>query len=148
MASFQVPWNPFDPTDPGPCIQVTVMNTREAIEAGRAIGLEYPEPHAITALLDTGSPFTIVSKTFAKNRKLFLTNARMPIRTMGGDCSCDEYSGSIDFPSSGLPSIAVLRLRAADFNQEPFFSCIIGRDVLRNWNIRFDGRAGYVTIST
>jgi len=144
---LQVSWNPFDPADPGPCIRVIVMNTREAIEAGREIGLEYPEPHSITALLDTGSPFTIVSKTFAKNRKLVLTNAGMPIRTMGGDCSCDEYSGSVSFPGSDLPTIAVLRIRAADFNQEPFFSCIIGRDVLRNWDVCFDGRARRVTIS-
>jgi hypothetical protein len=147
MASFQVYWNPFDQADPGPCVKVIVMNTYETIEAGREIGLEYPAPHAITALLDTGSPFTIISKTFAKNWKLVQTGARSPIRTMGGDCLCDEYSGSMRFPDSNLPGIEILRLRAVDFNREPFYSCLIGRDILKNWDIRFDGRANLVTIT-
>jgi hypothetical protein len=123
------------------------MNAYDYIEAGRAIGLEYPEPHAITALIDTGSPFTIISKTFAKNWKLVQTGARSPIRTMSGDCLCDEYSGSISFPGSNLPPIGTLRIRGADFNREPFYSCLIGRDVLKNWDIRFNGRAKLVTIS-
>ena len=83
-------------------MKVIVANTDETIKAGNALGLEYPTPHAITALLDTGSPFTIVSRTFARNRKLFLTNAAVPIRTIGGDCKCDEHSGSISFPDSNL----------------------------------------------
>jgi hypothetical protein len=147
MARCQVYWNPFDPADPGPCVKVVVMNTYETIEAGREIGLEYPAPHAITALIDTGSPFTIISRTFAKNWKLVQTGARSPIRTMGGDCLCDEYSSSISFPDTNLPRIEVLRLRAVDFNREPFYSCLIGRDILKNWNICFDGRAKLVTIT-
>ena len=75
MAPFEVHWDPFDAADPGPCLKVVVMNAYDYIEAGRAIGLEYPEPHAITALIDTGSPFTIISKTFAKNWKLVQTGA-------------------------------------------------------------------------
>jgi hypothetical protein len=147
MAPFEVHWDPFDPADPGPCLKVIVMNAFDYIKAGRDIGLEYPEPHAITALIDTGSPFTIISKTFAKNWKLVQTGARSPIRTMGGDCLCDEYSGSMSFPDSNLPPIGTLRLRGTDFNREPFYSCIIGRDVLKNWDIRFDGHRKRITIS-
>jgi hypothetical protein len=123
------------------------MNTRATIEAGREIGLEYPAPHAITALIDTGSPFTIISRIFAKNWKLVQTGAQSPIRTMGGDCLCDEYSGSISFPHSQLPGIEILRILAVDFNREPFYSCIIGRDIIKYWDIRFDGRAKQVTIT-
>jgi Retroviral aspartyl protease len=144
---FQVYWNPFDQADPGPCVKVIVMNTCETIEAGREIGFEYPAPKAITALIDTGSPFTIISRTFANNWKLVQTGARSPIRTMGGDCLCDEYSGSISFPDSNLPEIGIVRLRAVDFNREPFYSCLIGRDILKNWDIRFDGRSKRVTIA-
>jgi hypothetical protein len=147
MAMHQVYWNPFDPADPGPCVKVIVMNTNETIEAGRKIGLEYPAPHAITALIDTGSPFTIISRIFAKNWKIVQTGAQSPIRTMGGDCLCDEYSGSISFPDSNIPGVEILRLRAVDFNREPFYSCLIGRDILKNRDIRFDGRARLVTIT-
>jgi len=146
MAPFEVFWNPFDQADPGPCMKVVVTNTAETIEAGRLLGLEYPAPQAITALLDTGSPFTIVSRTFAKNWKLFQTNAGVPIRTMGGDCLCDEYCADISFPDSGLACVQSLRVRGADFNREPFYSCIIGRDILKNWDVRFYGKAKSVTI--
>lgn len=148
MATFDLFWNPFDSADPGPCLKIIVMNTYATIEAGRAIGLEYPGPQAITALLDTGSPFTIISRTFAKNWKLFQTNAGIPIRTIGGDCLCDEYCASISFPGSDLPLIETLRIRAADFHREPFYACIIGRDILRNWDIKFDGRAKCVRIES
>jgi len=147
MTPYRVFWNPFDQSDPGPCLKVVVMNTHDTIEAGRAIGLEYPRAHPITALLDTGSPFTIVSRTIAKNWKLFQTNAGIPIRTLAGDCLCEEYCASISFPDSALPDVEALRIRAADFNREPFYSCIIGRDILRNWDIRFDGRAKCVEIN-
>ncbi len=66
---------------------------------------------------------------------------------MGGDCLCDEYSGSVSFPDSQLPRAETVRLLAADFNREPFYSCVIGRDILRNWDIRFDGRNRVVMIT-
>lgn len=140
-------WNPFDPDDPGPCIKVIIMPTEEEIRLGGEIGLEYPEPLPITALLDTGSPFTIVNRVFARNRKLKLTNKNVPIRTIGGLCYCDEHSCSIYFPDSDLPKILVARILAADFEREPNYSCLIGRDVLRNWNAHFSGPSRCVTIT-
>ncbi len=148
MAPLELFWNPFDQSDPGPCIKVIVTNSSETIDAGREIGLEYPEPHAITALVDTGSPFTIISRTFAKNWKLFQTNVAVPIRTLAGDCFCEEYRGAISFPDSCLPTIQAMKIRATDFNREPFYSCIIGRDIIRYWNIQFDGRRKNVRISS
>jgi len=118
------------------------------MEAGRAIGLEYPEPLPVRALLDTGSPFTIVNRVFAKNRRLRRTESDVPLRTLGGACLGDEHCCSMSFPDSDLPKIEVMGIVAADFNREPFYSCLIGRDVLRHWNIQFDGRSGCVKIST
>jgi hypothetical protein len=75
MARVDLSWDPFDPTDPGPCIDVVVMNSRDVIEAGRAIGLEYPAPVRMRALLDTGASITVITKTFANYCKLFQTSA-------------------------------------------------------------------------
>jgi hypothetical protein len=146
MAFVELKWDPSDPFDPGPCIRVVVMNTDDAIREGRAIGLEFPPPLAQTALLDTGSPFTFVSKTFAKNWRLFQTSAGTVIRTIGGKHRCDEYSGAISFPDTNLPRIESVRILSAEFNREPYYSCLIGRDIIMKWNIRFDGRAKLVTI--
>jgi len=54
MACFELKWDPYSQDDPGPCIDVTVMNSQAEIEAGRALGLEYPEPRKMRALLVGG----------------------------------------------------------------------------------------------
>ena len=146
MATFKFPWNPFDPGDPGPCIKFSVTRYVDETEYGTSIGLEYPEPPIPTALIDTGSPFTIISKVLAKNCNLSLTNPTFPIRTMNGDCECEEYCGSISFPGSGLPRIAAARILARDFYKESSYACIIGRNILKRWDIRFDGQNRMVTI--
>ena len=147
MVPFTIPWDPFDQLDPGPCIKVIIANTNETIEAGRAIGWEYPASHAITALLDTGSPFTIINRVYALNRMLTQTGAGTEIRTLGGKAKCGEHSGTISFPGTGLKRIETLRLLSKDFEEERYYSCLIGRDVLRHWNITFDGRSKRVTIT-
>jgi hypothetical protein len=146
MATFQFPWNPFDPGDPGPCIKFSVTRYVDEVEYGTSIGLEYAEPPIPTALIDTGSPFTIISKVLAKNCSLSLTNPAFPISTMNGDCECEEYCGSISFPGSGLPHIAAVQILARDFYKESSYACIIGRNVLKRWDIRFDGQNKLVTI--
>jgi len=147
MATHKIPWNPFDPADPGPRIRFSVTRFIDEIEHGQRIGLEYPSAPIPTALIDTGSPFTIISKVLAKNCNLSLTNPSFQITTMGGPCDCEEYCGAISFPGSGLPRIAALQILARDFYREPAYACIIGRNVLRRWNICFDGNSRLVTIS-
>jgi hypothetical protein len=126
MAALEVIWNPFDPLDPGPLIDVVISATDDTIEAGLGLGWEFPEPQSVRALIDTGSPFTIVSRTFARNRKLPQTNAGVPIKTLGGRYSCDEHSCSISFPGSDLPRIGTMRIVASDFNSRAI-SCLPNR---------------------
>ena len=141
--SNQVKW---DASYPGPCIDVTVTNSREVIEAGRAIGLEYPEPLKMKALLDTGAAVTVISKTFARHCKLLQTG-ETEIRTLGKIQRCGEHAGAISFPGTSLQPIDPIRIVSADFLQEPHYACLIGRDILRNWAITFDRRRKTVTIS-
>jgi predicted aspartyl protease len=147
MATFKFPWNPFDPGDPGPCIKFAVSRYVDDIEYGKSIGLEFAEPPIPTALIDTGSPFTIINKVLARSCNLILTDPAFPIRTLQGDCPCEVYCGSISFPGSGLPRIAAARILARDFFKESSYSCLIGRDVLKQWDIRFDGQRRLVTIN-
>lgn len=146
MVSYELPWNPFDPRDPGPRIKFSVTKFTDDIEDGKRIGLEFPDPPIPTALIDTGSPFTIINKVLAKTSNLMLTNPVFPIRTMNGNCDCEEYCGSVSFPGSGLPAIPAMRILAREFYGETSHSCLIGRDILKHWKITFDGRAKTVTI--
>jgi hypothetical protein len=147
MATIPLPWDPFSQLDPGPCIKILLANTDETIEAGRALGLEYPTPLPITALLDTGSPFTIVNRVYAQNRKLTVTGAGTQIRTLGGRAKCGEHSGTVSFPDTALKPIETLRILSRDFEEERHYSCLIGRDVLRHWKITFDGHSRLFTIT-
>jgi hypothetical protein len=133
-------------SDPGPCIDVIVMNSREVIEAGRTVGLEYPEPVKMRALLDTGAAVTVISKTFAKYCKLLQTG-ETEIRALGSLHKCGEHAGAISFPGTNLRPYDPIRIVSADFVQERHFAILIGRDILRNWTITFDGRSKRVAIA-
>lgn len=146
MARAELRWDPFDQTDPGPCIDVTVMNSRDVIEPGRSIGLEYPGPHPMRALLDSGASVTVISRVFANYCKLFQTSEGSEITAIGATHRCAEHAGAISFPGTGLRPLDAIRIVSAVFAKERHYACLIGRDILRNWVITFDGRSKRVTI--
>ncbi|MGP8091875.1 MAG: retroviral-like aspartic protease family protein [Candidatus Sulfotelmatobacter sp.] len=147
MASVELNWDPFDQTDPGPCIDVAVMNSRDVIKAGRAIGLEYPGPRTMRALLDTGASITVISRVFANYCKLFQTSEGSEITAIGATHRCAEHAGAISFPGTSLQPLDPIRIVSAVFAKERNYACLIGRDILRNWVITFDGRSKRVTIT-
>src|ERR1700733_14176639 len=100
---MNVPWYPFDFDDPGPCIKVIVRHTEDEMRLG--VGLDYPDPVAVTALLDTGAQTTIINSVLAISRKLTMTDTNVPVQGIGGRCFCDEYACSIAFPGTDLPGI-------------------------------------------
>lgn len=147
MARVELYWDPFDQADPGPCIDVSVMNSRHVIEAGRAIGFEYPDPRSMRALLDTGASITVISKVWANTCKLFQTNEGNEITSFGGIQRCGEHAGAISFPGTDLRPFDPTRIVSAVFTQERSYAIVIGRDILRNWVVSFDGRSRRVTIT-
>ena len=146
MGHHEFRWDPSDPNDPGPCIRVQVTNARDIIQGWRDLGLDFPVPLTITALIDTGSPFTVVSKTFANYCKLFQTGEGSVFTTLAGLAVCGEHAGAISFPGTSLRPINSLRIVSADFKWERYYSCLIGRDVLRNWRMTFDGPRRLISI--
>ena len=146
MGRLELRWDPADPRDPGPCISVVVMNSRDILEAGRAIGLEYPEPINLRALIDTGAAVTVISKVFANTCRLFQTNEGSEITAVGSIVHCGEHAGTISFPETNLRPFESIQIRSVVFIKEPNYACLIGRDILRNWLITFDGRGKRVII--
>jgi hypothetical protein len=144
---MKVHWNPFEWGDPGPRIKVVIRHTEDEIRLG--VGLDYPEPVAVMALmalLDTGAQTTIIHSALATSRKLTMTDANVPARGIGGQCFCDEYACSISFPNSDLPGIGTTRVLAREF-KELHHVVLIGRDIMRTWKMDFDPRAKSVIIT-
>lgn len=141
--SNQVQWGA---SDPGPLIDVVVMNSRDVLEAWRALGLGCPQPVRMKALLDTGAAVTVISKTFARHCKLMQTG-ETEIRALGSLHKCGEHAAAISFPGTSLRSIDPIRIVSAEFIREPNYACLVGRDILRSWKITFDGRSKSVTIT-
>jgi predicted aspartyl protease len=146
MAHVELEWDPFGSGDPGPLIDVVVMNSQTVIDAGRAIGLDYPPALKMRALLDTGASVTVISKKFAEHCRLFQTNEGSEISAIGAIHHCGEHAGSVSFPGTKLRSFDPIRIVSAVFAKERHYAILIGRDILRNWTISFDGRSRRITI--
>ncbi|MDE3187725.1 MAG: hypothetical protein KGM96_09410 [Acidobacteriota bacterium] len=97
--------------------------------------------------MDTGASVTVISKVFANHCKLFQTNEGSEITAIGATHRCGEHAGAISFPGTNLRSFDPIRIISATFAKERYYAILIGRDILRNWVINFDGRAKRVTIA-
>ena len=139
---------PFTPTDllqQGPHIAIVVSATRLEVEEGRAVGLEFPEL-SVRALIDTGASLTIINPQIAATCKLKQTGHQR-INAVGGEAGeYAEHAAAITFPGTELPSLDTARVVACPIIRQPFFSCLIGRDILRKWLFLYDGRSGEVEI--
>lgn len=139
---------PFTPTSllqQGPHIEIVISATRLEVEEGRAIGLEYREI-PVRALIDTGASLTIINPEIAATCKLRQTG-RQKINAVGGEAGeHPEYAAAISFPQSELPGLDTTRVVACPIIRQPFFSCLIGRDIMRKWLFKYDGRSGEIEI--
>jgi len=139
---------PFTPTSllqQGPHIEILLSATRHEVEEGRNVGLEFPDM-SVRALIDTGASLTIINPQIAATCKLRQTG-RQKINAVGGTVGeHPEYAAAISFPRSELPSLDTIRVVACPIIRQPFFSCLIGRDILRKWLLKYDGRSGEIEI--
>lgn len=98
------------------------------------------------ALLDTGASVTVISRTFANYCKLFQTSEGSEISAVGATHHCGEHAGALSFPGTSLRPFNSIRIVSVDFPKEKYYAILIGRDILRNWIVTFDGRAKRVII--
>jgi predicted aspartyl protease len=122
----------------GPVIEIVVSTTRPELEEGRAIGLEYPEL-PMRALIDTGAALTIINPQIATTCKLLQTDWNKITAVGGVEGEYPAYAAAISFPGTELPRFDVIRVVACPIIKQPFFSCLIGRDILRKWLLQYDG---------
>ena len=129
----------------GPHIEISISTTRLEFDEGRSIGLEYRDLR-VHALIDTGASLTVINPQIASTCKLLQTDWNR-ITTVGGMAGrYPAYAAAISFPESDLPGFDVIRVVACPIIEQRYFSCLIGRDILRRWLMTYDGPNGEVEI--
>src|ERR1035438_3238753 len=61
---------PNDLQQEGPRVRIIISAPREEIDDGRAVGLDYPDPISVLALVDTGASLTVINPELAQSCKL------------------------------------------------------------------------------
>lgn len=128
----------------GPIIKVKIAHTQLELEEAKTLGFEFPRVLPVNGLIDTGAAVTIINPELAKTYKLHYTGPAR-IRTAGHLDTYPEYAAAVSFPDRDLQDFEVLRVVACPLASAEM-SCLIGRDILRHWEMRYNGQTGHVSI--
>jgi predicted aspartyl protease len=137
-------WTPSTLFQQGPHIAISISATKFEL-AGRRLGFEFQEL-SVRALIDTGASVTVINPEIATNCKLRYTGRARIVAVGGEPGEYREHAAAISFPGTTLPGFDAIRVVACPIIRQPYFSCLIGRDILRNWLLTYDGRSGQVEI--
>lgn len=128
----------------GPRISIEISIPSFERREGAAIGLEYPPPFGITAVLDTGASLTVVNPEVASHCKLRPTGFANVASVEHFD-RYKQHAAWIRFPGAALRDFDGIPVVACKISRQPY-ACLIGRDILRNWQLTYNGAAGTVLI--
>jgi predicted aspartyl protease len=108
-------------------------------------GKEVPQPIPCKALVDTGASGLAIDKTIAQKLGL-KRNSITENLTANGSRLAPVYLVSLNFPATNLKSYDMLRATEVDLSKQPF-QCLIGREIMANWHLHYNGQTGQVSIS-
>ncbi|MGD6805413.1 MAG: retroviral-like aspartic protease family protein [Candidatus Bathyarchaeia archaeon] len=129
----------------GIIINVEIGIDLATAEALRASDLHVPNPVPCQALIDTGSSILAVDQSIAQSLNLVKRGIYVA-HTANGQRQCNLYAVALTFPSTNLKSYSVIQASEVNLSAQPF-KCLIGRDVLRNWHVHYNGETGAVSIA-
>lgn len=136
--------SPADLQKQGPIIKVLISHTADELREARAVGFEFPEARPFNGLIDTGASVTIINPQLAETYKLKYTGPES-ITAVGHSGKYPGYAAAISFPELDLRPFDVVRIIACPL-ANPAMSCLIGRDILRFWEVIYNGETGDVSI--
>lgn len=129
----------------GPTLPVAIslspVHARLLTEAGQ------PVPSAITglAIIDTGAATCLVDE--AAMRALGIpVFGRTPHVGATGSADLPTYPASLSFPGTALPSVTFFDFAATHLSQLGLIA-LIGRNVLANFVLVYNGPGGHVTVA-
>jgi len=134
---------PGDLQQEGPRVRIIISAPREEIDEGRAVGLEYPDPINVVALVDTGASLTVINPELARSCKLRQTGFAK-VSAAGNQGLYPRYAACIKFVDN-LKGFDVIPVVGCKLPQQSI-SCLIGRDLMHRWRFTYDGRTGEFSI--
>ena len=106
---------------------------------------QLPAPHAGLALIDTGASITAVEESVLQGLGLSATSA-IQIEVPGGSARRPLYDCDITLPGTPIPTLpfnSVVGMGLARLG----FSALIGRDLLRRFQLVYNGAEGFWTLA-
>ena len=122
----------------GPIVKIEIGNPSDPSRVAR-----------VNALVDMGAAFTAMNPRLAENCGL-IQRGQKKIHVPGNTGPDDarvypEFAASVHFPDSDLLSFRVHGIIACPIF-ETQFSCLIGRDILKYWELTYSGVLGQFSI--
>jgi gag-polyprotein putative aspartyl protease len=122
----------------GPIVKIRIGNPSDPAKTA-----------TVTALVDTGAAFTAINPQLAQSCQL-IQRGQKKIRVLGNTKLQDareypEFAASISFPGSDLRDFRAHGVVACQIF-ETQFSCLIGRDLLKYWELTYSGTLGQFSI--
>ena len=122
----------------GPIIKIEIGNPSDPFRTA-----------VVNGLIDTGAAFTAINPQLAERCHL-IQRGQKKIHVPGNSAPEDakaypEYAASIRFPDTDLHGFRVHGIIACPIF-ETQFSCLIGRDILRFWELIYNGALGQFSI--
>jgi gag-polyprotein putative aspartyl protease len=122
----------------GPILKIEIRNPSDQSRVAR-----------VNALVDTGAAFTAINPRIAHNCGLIQRGQKkihVPGNTGPEDAKAyPEFAASLSFPGSDLLNFRVHGIIACPIF-ETQFSCLIGRDILKYWELTYSGTLGQFSI--
>ena len=137
MASHRLHFDPSVLHKHGPRIFIRISAPSSDIKEGSAVGLEFPEPFGITAVIDTGASLTVVNPEVVERCKLRPTGFAV-VASIEKKGLYRQHAACIRFPDTKLKTLDCIPVVACKISQQPY-ACLIGRDILRNWLLTYSG---------
>ena len=113
----------------GPIVKIEIGNPSDPSRVAR-----------VNALVDTGAAFTAMNPRLAQNCRLIQRGQKkihVPGNTGPDDAKAyPEFAASLRFPDSDLLS----------FRVHGIIACLIGRDILKYWELTYSGVLGQFSI--
>lgn len=133
----------------GPVINTDLTITPAQEEALRQAGQPIPAPVRCRFLIDTGADGTVVKHEFAERAGLKLISDNLPLHGVGVDTSGRAYMGRIMFAARSRIADAMHQMYVdtqivSGKLESELIDGLIGRDVLRHFQLTYDGKTGAV----